>query len=121
MRVLTFEEASNIIKMFEYLNSSDSKRCVLASDLIYKNNIENGFGECIIEIYSFSNHLFLRTISDGEDYLEPLLIQVEDDGTIIDFMLLDFVLRYRESHNLEDYFVLQSDYSYIMDRVRSFY
>lgn len=119
MRVLTFEETSSIIKMFEYLNNSDSRECVLNSKLVYTNNIETGFGDCKLEVYLFSDYLFLRMITDDIDCLEPLLIQVEDDGTIVDFMLLDFVLRYREDLGLEKYFILQNDYTFIMDRVRS--
>lgn len=119
MRVLTFEEASSIIKMFEYLNNPDSRAYILDSELVYDEDIETGFGNCRLQVYLFNDCLFLRMITDDIDCLEPLLIQVEDDGTIVDFMLLDFVLKCKEDLKLEKYFILQNDYTFVMDRVRT--
>ena len=118
MKILTFEETSIIINKFEELADESKKDSILKSNIVYSNTIDVGFSECSLTIYNYNDYLYIRTIIDEVDDLEPLLIQVEDDGTIIDFILLDFVIRFKEILNLEDYFILQSDYTFVMDRIR---
>lgn len=120
MKILTFRETSAIINEFKRVNKREVFDEIINSDLVYRNKVDVGFGDCVIEIFLYSDYLYIRTRVDDIDTLEPLMIQVEDDGTVVDFMLLDFVLRFKEELNLEEYYVLQSDYTFIMDRVRSF-
>lgn len=118
MNILTFKEASVIINKFKEIEEKNLRGVIVSSNLVYTNNLDVGFGDCLLEIYDYNDGLYMRTLIDGIDVLEPLLIQVEDDGTIVDFILLDFVLRFKESLGLDRYFVLSTDYTFIMDRVR---
>lgn len=118
MKILTFEETSIIINRFEEIKNKEVHDKIMNSKSIYKNSFDVGFGDCFIEIYDCEGYLYIRTVMDDVDSLEPLLIQVEDDGTIVDFVLLDFVLRFKQLIDLDKYYVLQTDYSFIMDRVR---
>lgn len=116
MKILTFKETSVIIDRFKL--AKEMKDEILSSKKIYENLFDVGFGDCLVKIFEFENRLYMSTEIDEVFTLEPLLIQVEDDGTIMDFILLDFVIRFRNCFNLESYYVLPSDYSFIMDRVR---
>lgn len=116
MNILTFKETSVIINRFK--STEKLKNKILASDKVYENTFDVGFGDCLVQIFDYEDHLYIRTEIDDIQTLEPLLIQVEDDGTILDFILLDFAIRFRKHFNLESYYVLPSDYTFIMDRVR---
>lgn len=119
MKILTFKETSVIINRFKSIEELNVKEQILASRKIYENSFDVGFGDCLVQIFEYEEYLYVRTQIDDVDTLEPLLIQVEDDGTILDFILLDFVIRFRKSFDLESYYVLPSDYTFIMDRIRS--
>ena len=105
MEILTFKEISAIINEFRKLEDRNLVELILNSEIIYENDFYVGFGDW--------------TIVDDVDSLEPLLIQVEDDGSVIDFILLDFVLKFKNLIDLKKYFVLQTDYGFIMDRIRT--
>lgn len=118
MKILTFKETSIIINKFRFLGDESNRNSVLSSELVYKNSFDVGFGTCDISVFNYDGDLFIRTIIEDDETLEPLLIQVEDDGTILDFILLDFVIRFGKYYNLESYYILPSDYTFIMERVR---
>ena len=119
MEILTFKEISAIINEFRKLEDRNLVELILNSEIIYENDFYVGFGDCSLTIFNYNNHLYIRTIVDDVDSLEPLLIQVEDDGSVIDFILLDFVLKFKNLIDLKKYFVLQTDYGFIMDRIRT--
>lgn len=118
MKILTFEETSIIINRFKEIKNEEVRHKIINSESIYRNSFDVGFGDCLVEIFNCEGYLYIKTVMDDVNSLEPLLIQVEDDGTIVDFLLLDFVIKFKQLIDLEKYYVLQTDYSFIMDRVR---
>ena len=119
MKSLSCEEISIIIDKFKEIKNKDTYNSVINSKLIYKENFDVGFEKCDLSIFEYNNYLYIRSIIGDVEWLEPLLIAVGEDNSICDFILLDFFGKFEKDLNLKKYFISQSDYSNIMEKVSS--
>ena len=117
MKTLTFEERCNIINRFEQLKDEDFCNKVLNSEIVYKNILNMGLDDSEVIIYLSDDYLYINRTNGSSYDLQPLIIEVSEDGTIMDFMLLDFTIRFHKILNLDRYFVSSSDYLDILDEV----
>lgn len=117
MKTLTFEEKDKIIEKFQELKNRDFMDKVITSTVVYENNFDLGYADYSLTIYDYNDYLYIKSVSNGITTVRPLLIQVSPEESIVEFTLLDFVIRFRQVLNLDKYFILVSDYSCVMNEM----
>lgn len=69
-----------------------------------------------LAIVEVNNELFTVNCLDDDRWLEPLLIQVDEEGYLVDEFFKEFIDMYGKP--LDKYFINYSDYSALMEEIR---
>lgn len=96
----------------------DVKDVLVNSETIYRVEYDFMNSAISIIVLRYKDELYLVNTCDSDRWLEPLLIQVDDSGLVLDVFLDKFILK-NSKLDLSPYFINQADYSLLMDFVRS--
>ena len=69
-----------------------------------------------ISVIEYNNEYLVLNKVDGARSLEPLFIQVDEFGCLMDDFFYDFIIN--SSEDLSKYAILYTDYSDLMDSIR---
>ena len=90
---------------------------IIESEVVYEDTYDFMFKVIDIKIIKHSDGLFIVNSVDGERWIEPLLIQVSDTGTLLDYFFIEFINT--TDLDLTEYYINYLDFSEIMEWVRS--
>lgn len=110
---LTEEELNKRVIMYmevKKLNPSDLQDC----EVLFHSDYDFMSKHCDYKIVDFNEKFILVTTVDNLCSIEPFYIQVDDFGFLLDEFFNSFIEQYSPS---EEYYILESDYKILMDRV----
>lgn len=105
------------VDQFRECLSVDVKEFILNSEIIYNNTYDFMFKFISISIIKYNDYLYLLNDVDGDKSIEPLLIQFDDRGNLLDSFLKDFIDSYEG--DLSNYYINYIEFSRLMEEVRT--
>ena len=115
-KVLDNDTFCKKVNQFKECSTIDLKEFILDSETIYSSTYDFMFKVINVSVIANSGELYLLHDVDGDKWLEPLLIQFDDNGNLLDVFLKDFIDAYEGI--LDNYCINYLEYSRLMDEVR---
>lgn len=94
----------------------DIQSFMVDSEVLYSSVYDFMYKVIDIKIVKHFGKLYTINCVDEDKWIEPLLIQLNDDGSLMDYFFLEFVKT--TEIDLSDYFINYIDFSEIMESVR---
>ena len=94
----------------------DINSFIINSEVLFSTVYDFMFKVIDIKVVKHNNKLYTINSVDEDRWVEPLFIQLGDDGSLMDYFLLEFIKT--TELDLEEYFINYIDFSEIMEAVR---
>lgn len=96
--------------------SIDISSFIMDSEVVYSRIYDFMFKVLEIKIIKHGDKLYTVNSVDGDRWIEPLFLQVGDDGSLIEYFFTEFVKG--SKIDLSEYFINYIDYAEMMEMVR---
>lgn len=113
---LNKEMLDKVLNKFSKIKQLNIDAVIKESKVIFTKEYDFLLRNISISVIEYNNEYLVLNKVDGSRSLEPLFIQVDEFGCLMDDFFYDFIIN--SSEDLSKYAILYTDYSDLMDSVR---
>ena len=113
---LNKEMLDKVLNKFSKIKQLNIDAVIKESKVIFTKEYDFLLRNISISVIEYNNEYLVLNKVDGARSLEPLFIQVDEFGCLMDDFFYDFIIN--SSEDLSKYAILYTDYSDLMDSIR---
>ena len=113
---LNKEMLEKVLNKFSKIKQLNIDAVIKESKVIFTKEYDFLLRNISISVIEYNNEYLVLNKEDGARSLEPLFIQVDEFGCLMDDFFYDFIIN--SSEDLSKYAILYTDYSDLMDSIR---
>ena len=113
---LNKEMLDKVLNKFSKIKQLNIDAVIKESKVIFTKEYDFLLRNISISVIEYNKEYLVLNKVDGARSLEPLFIQVDEFGCLMDDFFYDFIIN--SSEDLSKYAILYTDYSDLMDSVR---